>query len=59
MLLWLIPVFFCVYVVRNIKLSRNGTFNNKIDKEIVLEPEQREVVSGHDQDASSALYFFL
>ena len=48
-----------MYVVRNIKLSRNGTFNNKIDKEIVLEPEQREVVSGHDQDASSALYFFL
>lgn len=39
---------FCVCVVRNIKLSRNGTFNNKIGKEIVLGPEQREIVPGHD-----------
>ena len=40
-------VFF-FFVVRNIKLSRNGTFNNKIGKEIVLGPEQREIVPGHD-----------
>ena len=43
-----ICVCVCVCVVRNIKLSRNGTFNNKIDKEIVWGPEQREIVPGHD-----------
>lgn len=42
-------------MVRDIKLARNGAFDNKENKEVVLGPEQEDLVSRHHEESSSAL----
>lgn len=35
-------------MLRDMKLARNGTFDNKIHKWIFSRPEQEDIVPGHD-----------
>ena len=42
-------------MVRDIKVARNGAFDNKENKEVVLGPEQEEIVPGPYEKSSCAI----
>lgn len=46
-------------MVRDIKLARNGTFDNKMYKDIVFGLKQEEIMPGHTEILHMYFFFFF